>query len=72
MTIRSVLTPLLAVAISTAPIAAQAETRAASPTHQAEKVEGDSTWIWIGVAVVALVVILLVADDNHHHHPASP
>jgi hypothetical protein len=72
MTIRSILTPILAIGLVASPIAAKAESRAATPVHQAQHVEGDSTWIWVGAAIAAVVIIILLADNNNHHHPASP
>ena len=67
MTIREFLTPLLALSLTVAPVAAQA--RKAAPMQDSEAIAGKAWIPWaIALAVIAVVVVL-VAHDNM---PKSP
>ena len=45
--------------------------RAGAPLANANRAEGDDSWIWIGLGAVAVIVgIILLTDDDDE--PSSP
>ena len=68
--LRSAITATSALALTLAPIAAQAAPRTAAPVEEAEELRGTTGWI-IGAVVLGLIIwgiIELTKDDD----PESP
>ena len=60
--------------MASAPAAASLSVQRAAPQLQdANAVEGENSWLWIGLgAVVLLAFILIVIDDDDDDLPDSP
>ena len=78
MNMRSIVSALAAIGLlgaSTASAASGPATaagaRESSPVLATEGTSGDSTWLWIGGAVVLAIVLFLVLDDGDDE-PESP
>jgi len=66
MTIRALLTPLLAAGLAFSPIAAQATDRARAPLHKSEGLAANPWVPWVVALAVAVAIIIVIADNNDH------
>jgi hypothetical protein len=75
MKLRALTSSMLAIALSGAPVAAQAAApvRASPPVAEANALEGEnSTLLYILGAVAVGVILFLVLDDDDKDEPESP
>ena len=71
MTTKKILAPLAALAMASAPVAAQAQPmRISAPMDDAEfQGMGSSALILAGVIVALIVLVVLASDDNEPYSP---
>ncbi|KTE22925.1 hypothetical protein ATE67_00595 [Sphingopyxis sp. H050] len=63
---------LAAVSMLAAPVAASAQTRAASDVAGESELEGSTSWIIAIVALAAIIGGIVIASDNNSDTPTSP